>query len=329
MSKSEINNDHTVELSIVVPVMNEEDNIEPFLQATTPHCESITQQYEIIIVNDGSSDHTLQHLLLLRDTYHHLKVINLSRNFGKEIALTAGLDHAQGNVIIPMDVDLQDPPSLIPQLYSKYQEGFDTVLAVRQKRNGDNRSKRFFANSFYRVFKRLSDIEIFENAGDFRLISRRVLDVINDMPERTRFMKGLLSWPGFNTTTIYYDRPERAVGDTKWSFSKLWGLALDGIFSFSTLPLKVWTYMGFTLAFSAVLYMFFTVIKTIILGVDVPGYASIMSTILLIGGVNLMGIGILGEYISRIFIEVKNRPMYAIERLVESVVVSQHDKNDD
>jgi len=315
-----------MDLSIVVPVMNEEESVEPFLQATTPFCEELSVSYEIVIVNDGSQDKTLDRLLALRNKNPRLKIISLSRNFGKEVALTAGLDHAVGHAIIPMDVDLQDPPSLIPKLYAKYKEGFDTVVAVRRKRNGDNKSKRFFARLFYKIFGRLSDIKILENAGDFRLISRRVLNVINNMHERTRFMKGLLSWPGFSVTTVYYDRPHRVRGNTKWSFSKLWRLALDGIFSFSTLPLKVWTYIGFILSSISLAFMLYTVIKTIVLGIDVPGYASLLSVMLFIGGINLMGIGILGEYISRIFIEVKARPLYAIDNMYESIDERENQK---
>lgn len=307
-----------MELSIVVPVMNEEACIEAFLNESKPYCEGLSVDYEIIMVNDGSQDKTLEVLLAQRNKNDKLKVINLSRNFGKEIALMAGLDHASGEAIIPMDVDLQDPPSLIPELYKKYKEGFDTVIAVRQERSGDNKSKLFFAKWFYKIFKRLSNIEVFENAGDFRLINRRVLSVIKDMHERTRFMKGILSWPGFSVATIYYDRVPREYGKTKWSFSKLWKLALDGIFSFSTLPLKVWTYLGFILALVSIVFMFYTVVKTLVFGIDVPGYASLLTVMLLIGGVNLMGIGILGEYIGRIFIEVKARPLYVIDHLYET-----------
>lgn len=302
-------------LSIVVPVKDEQDSIAAFLAAVIPPCEALQISYEIVFVNDGSQDHTQDVLIEAGATNSQLKIVELSRNFGKELALTAGLQHASGEAIIPMDVDLQDPPELIEAMYREYQKGFDTVVAVREKRSSDSFAKRFFATNFYRLFEKLSDINVIQNAGDFRLISRRVADVVNQMPERTRFMKGILSWPGFSQSTVSYQRPERHTGETKWGFTKLWSLALDGIFSFSTLPLKVWTYLGFSLAACSVLYMLFTIVKTLIFGIDWPGYASLLSAVLLIGGVNLMGIGIVGEYIARIFIEVKGRPTYVVASL--------------
>ena len=305
-----------MDLSIVVPVLNEQDSIDRFLTVTTPYCDSLEIDYEIVFVNDGSIDQTLSCLIEKAATYKQLKIINLSRNFGKESAVSAGLDHASGDALILMDVDLQDPPELIVDFYKKYQEGHDSVIAVRRKRDGDSYPKRVSAKMFYSLFRRLSELNTVDNAGDFRLISRRVLDVINSMPERTRYMKGILSWPGFSTATVPYDRPERYTGETKWGFTRLWRLALDGIFSFSTLPLKVWTYLGFTMAMMAFLYLAILIIKTAIMGIDVPGYASILSTVLFIGGINLMGIGILGEYIGRIFIEVKGRPLYVVESVI-------------
>lgn len=304
-----------MKLSIVVPVKDEQESIPAFLEAITKPCQALDIAYEIVFVNDGSVDRTQALLLQASDNDPNIKIVKLSRNFGKELAVTAGLHQVSGDAIIPMDVDLQDPPELITEMYQEYQKGFDTVLAVRRQRGSDSFVKRFFAANFHWLFKRLSEIDVVQDVGDFRLISRRVLDVVNDMPERTRFMKGLLSWPGFSQSAVYYDRPERHQGETKWGFTKLWRLALDGLFSFSTLPLKVWTYLGFSLAACSVLYMVFTIIKTLILGVDWPGYASLLSAVLLIGGVNLMGIGIVGEYIARIFIEVKGRPNYVIESL--------------
>lgn len=309
----------SIDLSIVVPVLNEQTNIVSFLEQTVPQCEALQLVYELVFINDGSTDQTQVVLIDQISRVPQIKVVNLSRNFGKEVALTAGLDHASGQAVIPMDVDLQDPPELIGELYDKYQQGFDVVIAMRDCRDTDSFTKRFFAKLFHKLFNRMSDIETLEGAGDFRLMSRRVVDVVRAMPERTRFMKGMLSWPGFKTGYVTYDRPARDTGETKWRFSSLWKLALDGLFSFSTLPLKVWTYIGILLSLISVVYMLFTVLKTIVMGVDVPGYASLLSVMLLIGGVNLMGIGIIGEYISRIFIEVKGRPLYVIE----SVAVNQ------
>jgi len=267
----------SVDLSIVIPVFNEEQSINSFLENSVPCCEALNISYELVFINDGSTDQTLFFLTSKLKEYPSIKVVNLSRNFGKELALTAGIDHASGEAVIPMDVDLQDPPEMINALYQKYLEGFDVVVAVRNKRQ----------------------------------------EVVKSMPERTRFMKGLLSWPGFKTTTIEYDRPERFAGETKWHFTKLWRLALDGIFSFSTLPLKIWTYIGGALSIISILYMTYTIFKTIVMGIDVPGYASLLVITLLIGGVNLMGIGIIGEYLGRIFIEVKGRPLYVVESVVD------------
>lgn len=306
------------DLSIIVPVKDEELTIRAFLEAVMPECEKLGVTFEILFVNDGSKDRTQAILEEYRLTNPHLSVIKLSRNFGKEYALTAGIDYCRGRAAIPMDVDLQDPVELIPQLYKKHLEGFDSVLAVRKSRVGDSWSRRFMANSFHRAFRRLSEFEINSHAGDFRLISRDVIESIKQMPERTRFMKGILSWPGFSVTEIEYDRPTRDLGESKWHIRKLWALALDGLFSFSTLPLRIWTYVGGFIAFGAVLYLLYTVIKTLVFGVDTPGYASLMSVILLIGGVNLIGIGVLGEYIGRVFVEVKGRPIYIVEEALLS-----------
>jgi glycosyltransferase involved in cell wall biosynthesis len=305
-----------VDLSIVVPVLNEQDSIEHFLKETIPYCEQLKINFEILFINDGSTDNTLALLIAARESYQQLKIVNLSRNFGKESAVTAGLDHTVGEAVILMDVDLQDPPELIVEFYRTYLQGYDSVIGVRRRRDGDSYLKRFFAKSFYSLFRKLSDVNTIDNAGDFRLISRRVLEVIRGMPERTRYMKGILSWPGFETALVTYDRPDRFAGNTKWGFSRLWSLALDGIFSFSTLPLKIWAYLGMSLSIVSFIYLAVVVVKTTLMGVEVPGYASILSVVLFIGGINLMGIGILGEYIGRIFVEVKGRPIYVVENFI-------------
>lgn len=301
-----------IDLSIVVPVYNEEDSIVPFLEKTMPICDSLVDRYEIIIVNDGSHDNTPAQLANECSKDSRIKVINLSRNFGKEAALSAGLSYTKGNAIIPMDIDLQDPPNVIVELYHKHVEGYDVVLAKRRRRSDDTFFKRYCAKIFYKIFKMIGDIDTVENTGDFRLMSRQVVNVINNMPEKTRFMKGILSWPGFKTTYIEYDRPSRMYGSTKWNTSSLIKLALDGLFSFSTKPLKVWIYIGFFTSLLAIIYMILMIIKVIVTGVDVPGYASLLSSILFLGGINLMGIGVLGEYIGRIYIEVKARPTYVV-----------------
>jgi len=308
-----MNKNKKYDLSIVVPVMNEQRAVPVFVDQVSKVCDELTISYEIVFVNDGSTDTTLAALKKAQIMYPSITVVNLSRNFGKEVSLTAGLDHANGAAIMPMDVDLQDPPYLIKELYEKFITGFDVVIAVRSKRNGDSRNKVVSARAFYWLFEKISETPILKQAGDFRIMSNRVVDVIRDMPERSRFMKGIFSWPGFKTTHIAYNRVDRKEGTSKFKFLSLWKLALDGVFSFSTLPLKIWTYLGAVLAIFSIIYMLLTVIKTMVLGVDLPGYASLLTFVLLIGGINLIGIGVLGEYIGRIFIEVKGRPLYVVE----------------
>lgn len=319
MSKQPIKFD----LSILVPVMNEEENIVPFINEVSECVSKLSVSYEILFINDGSTDATLAVLCDAQRHYSEVKIVNLSRNFGKEVALSAGLDHSNGRAVIPMDVDLQDPPAVIKELYEKYLEGFDIVVAIRRKREGDSKDKIMFARLFYWFFEKITDTPILKEAGDFRIMSERVVEVIRQMPERSRFMKGIFSWPGYSTSYVNYDRPKRADGLTKFSFIKLWNLALDGMFSFSTLPLRIWTYLGAGLAILSISYMIFTIIKTLIFGIDLPGYASLLSFMLLIGGINLIGIGMLGEYIGRIFIEVKGRPLYVVESVISSEEIEE------
>ena len=266
----------------------------------------------MICVDDGSRDQTLEYLIDYHNRYPEIKVISLSRNFGKDIALTAGLENAQGKAIIPIDADLQDPPELIEQLVAKWREGYDVVSGKRRSRQGESWVKKTTANAFYRIISRISSVPIPRDTGDFRLLDRRVVEAIKTMPERTRFMKGLFAWVGFKQTYVLYDRPNRIQGTTKWNYWKLWNFALDGITSFSLVPLKVWSYLGVVLSLLAFTYGSFLIIRTIILGIDVPGYASLMVTILFIGGVQLITLGILGEYLGRIYEETKQRPLYLI-----------------
>jgi len=307
-----------IKLSIIVPVYNEASCIGPFLDQTIPVLEKIANRYEIIFVNDGSKDDSLDLLLARQKINSAIKVVNLSRNFGKDIALTAGLDVSVGGAVVPIDVDLQDPPEIIERLFDKYNEGYDMVVAVRKNRGSDHWIKRTTANIFYALIAKLSDIRIPQNAGDFRIADRKIVDVLKQMPERSRFMKGLFSWMGFRCTEIYYSRNERASGGTKWNYWALWNFALDGIFSFSTVPLRIWSYIGFCFAMGSFAYMFFVVIKTLIFGVVEPGYASIVSIILFLGGLNLIGIGVLGEYVGRLFAESKRRPLYIINEIYEA-----------
>jgi glycosyltransferase involved in cell wall biosynthesis len=299
-------------LSLVVPMYNEIEVCASFFARVLPIVEQVTQDFEIICVNDGSTDGTLDILRKLHAEDARIKILNLTRNFGKEIAITAGLEHASGSAIIPLDVDLQDPPELIPEMVDKWREGFDSVIAVRGDRQRDSYLKRTTANLFYRIIGWLSETPIPSNAGDFRLLDRAVVNALLQLPERTRFMKGLYGWVGFHHAYVQYSRPLRAAGRTKWKYWKLWNLALEGIFSFSTLPLRIWTYMGFAVASISGLYGLFIILRTLLFGVEVPGYASLLVTVIFLSGVNMVGLGILGEYLGRVFLEVKQRPIYLV-----------------
>lgn len=300
------------ELSIVVPLYNEEKNIEALFSRLSNVLTKINRPYEIICINDGSLDCTLDLAIRFSKQNPNIKVINLSRNFGKEIALTAGIDYSCGQAVIPIDADLQDPPELIIQLVEKWKEGFDVVYATRKSRQGETWLKRFTANAFYRVIGKMSKVSIPRNTGDFRLLDRQVVEALKRFPERNRFMKGLFSWVGFRQTSILFDREPRHQGLTSWSLWKLWNFALDGITSFSLIPLKLWTYIGLGFASFAFVYASFLIIRTFLFGVDVPGYASLMVFILFLGGINLIGLGILGEYLGRVYEEVKERPLYLV-----------------
>ena len=306
----------TVELSIVVPVFNEEDSIPHFFQQVDPIVDKVVGSHEYIVVNDGSRDRTLSILQNMARERSDIVVINLSRNFGKDIALSAGIDYCRGQAVIPMDIDLQDPPALIEEMFAKYREGYDMVVAVRESRDSESWLKRTTANWFYALIGRMSDVHIPANAGDFRLMDRRVVDVLKRLPERSRFMKGLFAWLGFRSIDIRYERPLRAHGKSKWNYWKLWNFALDGIFSFSTAPLRVWSYIGIPIALVSFIYMGFIVVRTVVFGVDLPGYASLLSVMLFLGGLNLIGIGILGEYVGRLFLESKQRPLYIVDNVI-------------
>jgi len=300
-------------ISIVTPCYNEEDVIDIFLEKIMPVLEELKKSYEIVFVNDGSRDNTLEILKAKAKEYESVRVISLSRNFGKEAALSAGLDMARGEVVVPMDVDLQDPPELILDFVKKYEEGYDVVVGKRADRTTDKLAKRLSADFFYKIHNKISDIEIPHNVGDYRLMSRRVVQELKKLPETQRFMKGIFAWLGFKTAVVEYKREERAAGKTSFNGWKLWNFALDGITSFSTAPLRIWLYIGMILASISFLYGSWIVLKTLIFGIDSPGYASMITIVLFLGGIQFMGIGILGEYIGRIYLESKNRPVYIIE----------------
>lgn len=300
-------------ISIIAPCYNEEETIEPFLRRIEEILTQINEPYEIVFINDGSKDNTLNILLNAKQNFKNIRIINFSRNFGKEAALTAGLDKARGEAAIPIDVDLQDPPELIKELVAKWREGYDVVLAKRADRTSDSFAKRVSADLFYKLNGKISNVDIPNNVGDFRLMSKRVVEALKQLPENQRFMKGLFAWVGFKTTVIEYAREKREAGQSSFNGWKLWNFALDGITSFSTLPLRIWLYIGALVSFLSFLYGSFIILKTLIFGVDLPGYASLAVIMLFLGGIQLIGIGILGEYIGRIYSESKCRPSYIIE----------------
>ncbi len=303
----------TKKLSLLVPAYNEEEAIDIFFERVLPILEGLDLDWEVVCVNDGSKDRTLELLWQWHEKDERIKVINLSRNFGKERALTAALDFASGDAVIPMDADLQDAPELIVRMVELWEQGFDIVNAVRTTRKSDSFAKRTSARLFYRIANALSDWYIPHDAGDFRLLSRRVCDVLRSMRETHRFMKGLFAWVGFPSTTIYFERNQRSGGVSKWSYWRLWNFALEGIVSFSTVPLKISSYLGIVTATVSFLYAGFLVIRTMIFGEPVRGYPSLMTAILFFGGVQLIFIGVIGEYIARVHDEVKGRPIYVID----------------
>lgn len=302
-------------LSIVIPFFNEGCGVETFNAALAPALACLTgYQVEIVCVDDGSVDDTLERLLRLANTDSRYRVVELSRNFGKEAALTAGIDAAAGECVVPMDADLQDPPSLLPEMLRLWEGGADVVLARRSDRASDSLCKRKTAEWFYRLHNRLAEIRIPENVGDFRLMDRRVIDALGQLPERQRFMKGLFAWVGFRTEVVEYQRASRAAGSSKFSGWKLWNLALEGFTSFSTVPLRLWMYAGFAGALLTALYAAAIFVRTLIWGVDVPGYASLLIAILFFGSLQLISLGLLGEYVGRIYIESKQRPLYVVRQ---------------
>jgi polyisoprenyl-phosphate glycosyltransferase len=302
----------TTRVSVVAPFYNEERGIGTFFERLLPVLEGITPDFEVVCVDDGSDDRTFELLAEQHRRDPRIKVLGLSRNFGKEQALSAGLDFASGDAVIPIDADLQDPPELIGALVERWCEGFEVVLAVRSERPGDSPLKRLTARLFYRILGRLSDVPVPADAGDFRLLDRRVVEAFRGLPERTRFTKGLFAWLGFRQARVEYSRAARGAGTSKWRYWALWNLALEGLFSFTTWPLRIWTYLGCGIAALAVGYALFIVLHTLVHGTDVPGFASIVVLISFFGGLNLIGLGIIGEYLGRVFIETKRRPRYLI-----------------
>jgi glycosyltransferase involved in cell wall biosynthesis len=305
-------------VSVIVPVKDEEDAIQPFITRVSAVLDALRDPagdavlWEILFVDDGSSDATLAAIMTANMRDPRIVGISLSRNFGKEAALSAGLDHVRGETVIPIDVDLQDPPELIGQFITAWEAGADVAYGVRVDRSADSLLKRLTAQGFYKAFNGLSDVDLPYNAGDFRLMDRRVVEVLRQLPERNRFMKGLFAWVGFRQQAIPYARPERAAGTSSWRYWKLWNFALDGITSFSTAPIRVWSYVGLAAGLTAVAFAGTIVVRTLLFGRDVPGYPSLMVVILMGFGLQMLAIGALGEYVARIYQEVKGRPLYVV-----------------
>ena len=311
---------NVVEFTLIIPVKDEEEAIGPCLARVVPVLEALNdpmaKSFEIMFVDDGSTDRTLEVIRQANAKDPRVRAISLSRNFGKEAALSAGLDAARGLAVVPLDVDLQDPPEALPNMIAKWRDGFDVVYGVRDNRESDSLPKRLTADLYYRAHNWLSDDKIPEHAGDFRLLDRKVVDVIRRMPERNRFMKGLFAWAGFKQAAVSYHREERKVGRTKFNYWKLWTLAIDGITSASTLPLRVWSYLGAFVALGALGYAMYIIIRTLAFGSDVPGYASLIVAVLLLGGLQLLSLGVLGEYVGRILTEAKARPLYVVRETI-------------
>ena len=312
-------------LTIIIPCYNEEDNILNVYTRLVEVLDKTNYDYCLLFVNDGSTDNTQKILEKLHKQDKRVKVIELSRNFGKECALTAGLDYAEGNIVIPFDADLQDPPEVIIELLKKYEEGYEVVNAVRRERKGDGFLKRITAKLFYKLMKAISNIDIPENSSDFRLISGNALKAVRRLRERKRFMKGIFSWVGFKTANVYYDRQPRLSGKSKWNYCKLLELSIDGITSFSIVPLRLASLFGFIVSVIAFLLGLWIIFEKIFLEIPIPGYASIIVSVLFLGGIQLIFLGIIGEYIGRIYEEVKRRPIYIVRKFLNEVSEDEKD----
>ncbi len=301
-------------LSVVVPVYNEKEVLVDFHERITHVLDNLSLAAEIIYVNDGSQDDTLSILNKIREQDVRVAIVDLSRNFGKEIAMTAGLHKADGDAVIVIDADLQDPPELIPKLIDEWQNGYDVIYAKRAKREGESAFKKLTAHLFYRLMGMIGQIKIPEDTGDYRLLSRRAVDALNTLGEHHRFMKGLFTWIGYRQKAVMYDRDPRHAGESKWNYWHLWNFAIEGITSYSSAPLKLASYLGLLTALGAFSYGIFIVIRTMLYGDPVQGYPSMAVIVLFLGGVQLMSIGVLGEYVGRIFTETKQRPLYFINK---------------
>tara|TARA_B110000503_G_scaffold82359_1_gene125675 strand:- start:728 stop:1666 length:939 start_codon:yes stop_codon:yes gene_type:complete len=307
-----------MDYSVIIPCYNEAKNINELFSKLLPVLTALNSNYEIICINDGSDDSTLDELRQQLELCDSLTILDLSRNFGKEIALTAGLDHAQGEYVITMDADLQHPPELIPEFIKKISEGHDVVYGQRVLRNSvDSVGHNFFVSIFYKLMHEFAEVPLVKDAGDFRLMKRQVVEALKSLPEKKRFMKGLYAWVGFNQAALTFEAPVRAQGESAWSNLKLIRFAIDGIVSFTSAPLRIWSWLGIVIASISGLYSFTIILQTLLYGRDIPGYATLAVSIFFLSGVILISIGVLGEYISQIFTEVKNRPSYIVRDLIQ------------
>lgn len=303
-------------ISVVVPAHNEEEVLPEFHRRLTAVFDPLPYHLEVVYVNDGSSDNTVFVINDLKSRDPRIALVDLSRNFGKEIALTAGLDHASGDAVVVIDADLQDPPELIPELIRHWHEGADVAYAKRTRREGESWFKKLTAAVFYRLIGRVSRVQIPADTGDFRLLSHRAMEAVGRLHEHHRFMKGLFAWIGYRQVAVPYCRDPRFAGKTKWNYWKLWNFALEGITSFTTAPLKIATYLGLMVSVAAFIYAAIIIYKTLVFGDDVRGYPSLMVVVLFLGGVQLAALGVIGEYLGRMFDETKNRPLYLLNKLV-------------
>ncbi len=301
-------------LDIIVPVYNEQEVLMMFCDRIKAVMQDCDMHWRILFINDGSSDRTQTYIEHLHNADKRIGYIALSRNFGKEYALTAGLDHSDADAVVVIDVDLQDPPELIPEMIAAWQDGYEVVYATRRKRRGEGAAKRLTANLFYRCINWMSKIDIPRDTGDYRLMSAKAVAAVRRLRERNRFMKGLFAWIGFRQKSIHFEREPRAAGQSKWNFGKLWRFALDGITAFSYVPLRFASWLGTGVALFAFIYGAVIIAKTLLLGSDVPGYPSLMVVVLFLGGIQLIALGIIGEYIGRMFEESKQRPLYIIDK---------------
>lgn len=301
-----------IELSVVVPVFNESANIGPLCERATPVLERVASAWELVFVDDGSTDDTLAAIKARHADDPRIRAVSFSRNFGKEVAIAAGLDHARGRAVVIMDADLQHPPEVIETFVARWREGHVMVYGQRIDRDEESQMKRGFAHLFYRLFDRFGETALPEGAGDFRLIDRRGVEVLRGLGERARFSKGLYAWIGFKQTGVPFVVEERRHGASKWNFGKLFSFAFDGITAFSTMPLRVWTYLGGVVSLMAIGSAIYFVFEALIVGSDAPGYPSLIVSIMFFSGIQLMSLGIIGEYVGRIFAEVKRRPLYVV-----------------